>query len=153
MKSKKVWTKLVVGYKKYRYILVDESEVEKVREVNRLTWRDMKREARRRAKLEESGIIISSFDEIEEESEYIPNPNVIDPLVELICDENRREIRERVQSAIAQLNERQRTFIQRIYFEGKTVKEVAEEFGISEPAVSQAMNRIYAALKKIFEKN
>ena len=48
MESKKVKVKLVVGYKQYRVIEVEESEVEKIREVNRMTWRELKQEVRKK---------------------------------------------------------------------------------------------------------
>ena len=43
--------------------------------------------------------------------------------------------------------------VQMVFFEYKSKDEVAEHFGISKQAISNAMQRIYAALKKILEKN
>ena len=54
--------------------------------------------------------------------------------------------------ALKQLNERQQEMVQMVYFEDKTQDEVAEHYGISKQAVSNAMQRIYATLKKILEK-
>ena len=56
-------------------------------------------------------------------------------------------------NAIGQLTERQKEMVKMVYFEGKTQEEVAAYYGVGKQAVSNAMQRIYAALKRNLEKN
>ena len=75
----------------------------------------------------------SSLDEMYEESGFEPaddNPNPEEQFIES-----------------------EQAMVQMVFFEDKSQDEVAEYFGISKQAVSNAMQRIYAALKKILEKN
>lgn len=67
------------------------------------------------------------------------------PEVELI----ERQEKEALHKAIADLTPRQQDMVRMIYFEGKSQECIADIFGISEQAVSNAMARIYASLKKI----
>lgn len=48
------------------------------------------------------------------------------------------------------LTPRQKKLLQLIIFEQKPQVEIAHEFGVSDSAISQAMSRIYATLKKFF---
>ena len=54
--------------------------------------------------------------------------------------------------AIGRLTERQKEMVRMVYFEGKTQEEVAAYYGVSKQAVSNAMQRIYAALRRNLEK-
>lgn len=54
---------------------------------------------------------------------------------------------------IKRLTPRQQQIVQMVYFEDKTQEEVAEHFGASKQTISNAMQRIYATLKKFLEKN
>ena len=54
--------------------------------------------------------------------------------------------------AIAQLTERQQEMVRMVYFEGMSQDEVAKHFGIAKSSVSEAMQRIYASLKRFLEK-
>lgn len=74
------------------------------------------------------------------------------PEEQMIENERKAELRERMRFVLKQLNSRQQEMVQMVYFDGKSQDEVAEHFGISKQAVSNAMQRIYAALKKILEK-
>ena len=50
------------------------------------------------------------------------------------------------------LNQRQKKLVKMIYFEGQTQTSVAKYFGVSRSAISEAMARIYAKLKKFLLK-
>ena len=147
MKNKKVKVKLVVGYKQYRVIEVEESEVEKIHEVNRMTWRELKQEIRKKESMAKANIVVDSIEDIEEEFESIPNPND-----EMIEAEEKQEKYAPLYQAIAQLTERQQEMVRMVYFEGMSQDEVAKHFGITKAAVSNAMQRIYTTLKKFLEK-
>ncbi len=150
MENKKVKVKLVTGFKKYKVIEVEEHEVEKIREVNRMTWREIDKEKRRKEKLAKNGIVITSLEALEEECETIADTSTIDPLSQLTKEEERKEKNERLYAAMEHLTERQKQFVKLIYFEDKSQDEVALQFGVSKSAISHAMERIYATLKKFF---
>ena len=152
MESKKVKVKLVVGYKQYRVIEVEESEVEKIREVNRMTWRELKQEMRKKESMVKANIVVDSIEDIEEEFESIPDPNAVNPIDEMIEAEEKQEKYAPLYQAIAQLTERQQEIVRMVYFEGMSQDEVAKHFGITKAAVSNAIQRIYTTLKKFLEK-
>lgn len=52
-------------------------------------------------------------------------------------------------SFLKDLNPRQKELIKLIYFEGKTQEQVAKEFGVTKPAINQALDRIYKKIKKL----
>lgn len=66
--------------------------------------------------------------------------------------ESRTSIQVQIHKAIAQLTPRQQEMVQLIYFEGKTQDEIAEYYGVSKQAISNAMQRIYRSLEKILQK-
>ena len=131
MESKKVKVKLVVGYKQYRVIEVEESEVEKIREVNRMTWRELKQEMRKKESMVKANIVVDSIEDIEEEFESIPDPNAVNPIDEMIEAEEKQEKYAPLYQAIAQLTERQQEMVRMVYFEGMSQDEVAKHFGIT----------------------
>ena len=59
---------------------------------------------------------------------------------------------EKLIEAIHQLNREQKRIIEAIFIEGKTQEEVAQEFQISQQAISQRLNVILARLKKTMKK-
>ena len=130
MESKKVKVKLVVGYKQYRVIEVEESEVEKIREVNRMTWRELKQEMRKKESMAKANIVVDSIEDIEEEFESIKAQRA-----------EKQEKYAPLYQAIAQLTERQQEMVRMVYFEGMSQDEVAKHFGITKAAVSNAMQR------------
>ena len=60
---------------------------------------------------------------------------------------------ERLHKAISQLTPRQQEMIRMVYFEGKTQEDLAQYYGVGKQAISNAMQRIYATLKKFLEKD
>lgn len=95
----------------------------------------------------------SSLEAMQEESGYDIIDEAETPEEQVFERERQAEIKAQVHKAIQQLNPRQQAMVQMVFFEDKSQDEVAEHFGISKQAVSNAMQRIYAALKKILEKN
>ena len=72
------------------------------------------------------------------------------PEENLIEKEQAWEERKKLHKALSKLKPRYQLIIKRIYFENKTQEEVAEELGISQPAVSMVLERIFEAIKKNF---
>lgn len=95
----------------------------------------------------------ASLDEMYEETGYEPADDNPNPEEQFIESERQAEIKKQVHKALRQLNPRQQAMVQMVFFEDKSQDEVAEYFGIGKQAVSNAMQRIYAVLKKILEKN
>lgn len=63
------------------------------------------------------------------------------------------EEKEELYAAIAQLTPRQKELVEMIYFNDMSQEEVAKKLGVGSSAVRHAMQRVYAALRKILEKN
>lgn len=61
--------------------------------------------------------------------------------------------KDEIAEAIKQLTPRQQEMVKLIYFEGKSQVEVANIYGVTEQAISQAMTRIHNSLKKILKKS
>lgn len=85
-----------------------------------------------------------SIERMEENGVYIEDKN------QNIENEPKREEYEKLCKSIAQLTKRQQEFVKLIYFEGKTQEEVWKKYGIAKSSMSEAMKRIYAALKIFF---
>lgn len=60
---------------------------------------------------------------------------------------------EELRKAIKLLTPRQQEMLRLVYWECKTQDELCEIYGVKKQAISNAMVRIYASLKKILEKN
>lgn len=62
--------------------------------------------------------------------------------------ETKKEEYANLHAAIATLTQRQQEIVQMIYFEGKSQTEVAKVYGVEKQAISNAMQRIYAQIRK-----
>lgn len=144
-----VKVKLWSDRKHYQVIEVREDEVEKVREANRMTWRELDKEIRRRKKLEEENITICSFESLDEDGTWIPDEQ-LNAEEKMIAEETAKERNQILADAIKQLKERQQIIVKLIYFDGLNQREVAAKLGISEFALSHAISVILSNLKKIF---
>ena len=93
-----------------------------------------------------------SLDEFKENGVEILD-KAIDLETAYIEDEERTSTQERLHKAILQLTPRQQEMVRMIFFEGKNQDDLAKYYGVGKQAISNAMQRIYAMLKKILEKN
>lgn len=79
---------------------------------------------------------------------------ILDKAIDLetayIENEERTSTQERLHKAILQLTPRQQEIVRLLYFEGKTEQEIADEYGITQQAVHNALKKILSRLKKIF---
>lgn len=66
--------------------------------------------------------------------------------------EERALMKNRLHMAISMLNDRQQQMVKMVYFENLTQEEVARRLGVNKQAISNAMQRIYASIKKNLEK-
>lgn len=132
----------------YKLVEVNENEAEQVREVNRLTWRELKREERKRKQLEKDNIEIISLESSDENQVWISD-NTISIEERTIKEENKQDL----MTAIERLKPRQRLIVKLVYFEGKSQREVAKILGISEYALSHALKIIYVTLKEYLQEN
>ena len=67
--------------------------------------------------------------------------------------ETEKEEHTALHEAIKKLTPRQQEMVRMVYFEGKTQEEVAKHYEVDKSAISHAMQRIYASLKKYLQKN
>lgn len=81
--------------------------------------------------------------------ETMADPNAPDPLARLELEDEKRELAE----AIDSLPERERLVIVLYYYEGLTLREIAEVLQVSIPRVSQLHARAILALKAKLKKN
>ncbi len=142
--------KLYSDRKHFKVIEVREDEVEKVREANRMTWRELDKEIRRRKKLEEENITICSFESLDEDGTWIPDEN-LNAEEKIIAEETRMERNQFLADAISQLEPRQKEMIKFVYFDGLSQDDLAAKYGVCKSAISHCFERIYASLKKIIE--
>lgn len=145
--GKKIKVKLAVDARRYRIIEIDEVDAGKIREINRLIWRETDKEKRERKKLQQNNVVICSLQSIDEDDRYISIESE-DVLSNIIEKERKQAVREKVRAAILHLNARQQEMVRMIYYEEKDQNEVASHFGITKSAVSHAMERIYERIKK-----
>lgn len=61
------------------------------------------------------------------------------------------EFKNQLQNAISLLNEKQQDLIQQVFYQNKTLSEIAIEKGISKSAITQQMQVIYKNLKEILK--
>ena len=139
-----------VYYKLNRYQVTEvEVETEKQEQAVKMLNRDTDRFAKSEDTYRER---CYSLDEMCEEKGYELASDTLSPEEQMIHDSEQNELKELIQKAIEKLKPRQREMVFMIFFEEKTQAEVAEYYGITESAVSQSMDRIYASLKKILKK-
>lgn len=139
-----------VYYKLNRYQVTEvEVETEKQEQAVKMLNRDTDRFAKSEDTYRER---CDSLDEMCEEKGYELASDTLSPEEQMIHDSEQNELKELIQKAIEKLKPRQREMVFMIFFEEKTQAEVAEYYGITESAVSQSMDRIYASLKKILKK-
>lgn len=139
-----------VYYKLNRYQVTEvEVETEKQEKTVKMLNRDTDRFAKSEDTYRER---CDSLDEMCEEKGYELASDTLSPEEQMIHDSEQNELKELIQKAIEKLKPRQREMVFMIFFEEKTQAEVAEYYGITESAVSQSMDRIYASLKKILKK-
>jgi len=62
-----------------------------------------------------------------------------------------KDLQNQVQKAIKTLSSKQQELVKNVYFEGKTLSEIAKEKGISKSAITQQMQVIYKHLKTILK--
>lgn len=139
-----------VYYKLNRYQVTEvEVETEKQEQAVKMLNRDTDRFAKSEDTYRER---CDSLDGMCEEKGYELASDTLSPEEQMIHDSEQNELKELIQKAIEKLKPRQREMVFMIFFEEKTQAEVAEYYGITESAVSQSMDRIYASLRKILKK-
>lgn len=65
----------------------------------------------------------------------------------------RREEQELLHNALQMLLPQQRALVQKVFFQGRTMVDIAREEGVNVQAIQNRINKIKARLRKIIEKN
>lgn len=132
--------------REYRLVEVDTEEQEElIKELNR----DFER-MDKQSKVNRSRHI--SLDYLYEIGGYELKDETLGAEERYIERSEKQAIKTLVWQAMEHLTPRQKEMVVMVYFEDKTQDEVAEHYGISKQAVSNAMQRIYATMKKFLEK-
>ena len=116
---------------------IEEKWDQVLKELDRLEYNNNHRETRRHSSLDEpdgKGIRIPSENNLEEEAE-------------------RREEIETLKRAVATLGQAQKDLLRRVYYLEEKQSEIAKAEGVQRTAISGRLQRIYAQLKKFFEKS
>ena len=92
-----------------------------------------------------------SLDRMSEDGVDLEDSNQ-DVETKYIEEETQKEEKEKLYEAISKLTARQQEFVRLIFFEGKTQEEVRKEYGIAKSSMGEAMDRIYATLRKFLKK-
>ena len=61
-----------------------------------------------------------------------------------------REDDERIHKAMAALSDKQKRLVQAVFYEGKSLREIARQSGISHQALSKQLATVYKKIKKFF---
>lgn len=77
--------------------------------------------------------------------------DVPDPHINVEEQTSRREMEDRLYTAIGKLEPQQRKLVQQIYFEEMTVTELARLYGVSKAAISDRLKKIHNRLRKYLE--
>ena len=84
--------------------------------------------------------------------EYL-NENGIDfasPAADLLSALIQQEDEKRIHSAMAALSDKQKRLVQAVFYEGKSLREIARQAGISHQALSKQLATVYKKIKKFF---
>lgn len=106
--------------------------LEIVQQERRLHWRESRRQI--------------SLDNLTEQGIDFAD-NAANPFADYIQKENMEQIRK----AIAALLPEQQALVKQIFYEGKTITEIAKAEKVGKSAIANRLTRIYARLKKFFD--
>lgn len=150
--NNKIKIKKILGHKRWNEIEVEEGSVEHQEiivwnKAMNYTINQDRKEVRKQNERAETEI---SSDALYDESGYeIPDVDSLSPSEFYMVNARNEELRK----AIEQLTPRQQEMVRLVFWEGKTQHELCDIYHIKEQAVSNAMQRIYSALRKILEKD
>ena len=86
-----------------------------------------------------------SLENLNENGIDFENPTA-DPLSVLL----RSEDEEQVHRALSALSDKQKRLVQAVFYEGKSLREIARQSGISHQALSKQLATVYKKIKKFF---
>ena len=141
----KITVRVAIGNRRYIEMEVRSEEAPAIRAVNRLIWRELDEEKRRKKQMEKMGISVCSLDELEEKGKGIPTGEET-ALDKLIDGEERSEVKAMIGRAMGMLTEKQREVLYRYFWRGETLRNIARKLGIHH---SSAEEIYLAGLKKI----
>lgn len=150
--EKKVTVRGYTDEKYFDLIEVNESEIEAVRQANKLTWHDTNAENYRRRILKENGIIICSLDCYQEDNDCIEDESVLSPEDQMIEEEENKEKYLLLQQLLQSLNENQRKIIEMRFFNDMKFADIASELGVSIGTVQVHLSRSLKKMKNFYEK-
>lgn len=72
------------------------------------------------------------------------------PAADLLSVLIQQEDEKRIHSAMAALSDKQKRLVQAVFYEGKSLREIARQAGISHQALSKQLATVYKKIKKFF---
>ncbi len=136
-------------YKITRYKMIT-VEVETVEEEELIA--DLNRDTDRFEKSEDAfHARFASLDEMFEESGFEPMSDEVSPEERYIEEELQKILKKRIHTAMDKLTERQKTVIYKTFWEDKTLREIADELGVSHITVYEILESAKKKMKKILE--
>ena len=139
----KVEVRFKLGKHRFIRLEVEKEKLPLVRENNREISRNEKREVRHESIYSLEAIAEGEGNELADETTNAEE--------EIIEQETIAERNKRLYAAIRTLSPRQQEIIQKVYFEEKSQREVAEEIGITEGTLSLTLERAISNLRKIIK--
>lgn len=147
----KVTARLYKDEKYFDLIEVNESEVEAVKETNRLLWRGIDKEKRQKRIKEEVGIEFCSLEKYQEMDDSIEDDTYPSPEDQMIEEEENNERYLLVCQMLKTLNEKQRKVIELRFFKDMKFADIASELGVSLGTIQNYLKTSFKKMKKVYE--
>jgi RNA polymerase sigma factor (sigma-70 family) len=95
-----------------------------------------------------------SLEKIIEKGHDFPDEsvNIEDDIIAKEDEQFKREMLDKLPEILCELAPAQQELIHKIFYDGKTQREIATKEGVDESAISKRMQRIYARLKNLLER-
>lgn len=132
--------------KKY-YIFVGNEKIEVDQEVYKSYWQITNRE-RYLERLDRQNKLLF-FSDVDHDGNFVDN--LADKSVDVEKLVETKEAIENLHTALSELNDEEREIINALYFREETIREVADIFKISHPALIKRKNKILEKLKTILK--
>lgn len=130
------------------YLMVNSQKVKVSKEIYQTYWQETNRENYLRALERENGVMPFSFF-LEKDTGF--EEHIMDERMDVEKVVETAMLIEEVQKALSTLTAEERELIEYLFFDEKSVREVAEIYKISHPAIIKRRDKILAKLKKFFE--
>lgn len=127
----------------YETLEVTEEIADTFKECNREDWRLRKRQQKYETKI--------SLSQMTEDCGFDVPDNNLSPEDQTIDQEERDKLYRTLKQSISCLLPPQRLLLRQIYIENRSLKQIAEETGVSYQAIQNRLKKIFEKLRKFFD--